>query len=193
MSQYFLFACLIVGCFARLSHDGTYHRATCLDLFLENQHAKLKKNSCYKSIGAILFSVQVTRIYYSSQGETCQAINQRPNRIQSICLQVCKTAPLPGETKVWQYITMTKKVLLIDCPGVVSSRAGDSDTDAVLKGVVRVENLQEAADYIETVLARVKAGYLVSYYWVLDWGLRDVVQPWQVVWLLGSLPIGQLC
>lgn len=31
----------------------------------------------------------------------------------------CKAAPVPGETKVWQYITLTKKIFLIDCPGVV--------------------------------------------------------------------------
>jgi nuclear GTP-binding protein len=28
-------------------------------------------------------------------------------------------APIAGETKVWQYITLMKKVYLIDCPGVV--------------------------------------------------------------------------
>lgn len=32
---------------------------------------------------------------------------------------VCKSAPIPGETKVWQYIALTKRVYLIDCPGVV--------------------------------------------------------------------------
>lgn len=28
--------------------------------------------------------------------------------------KVCKTAPIPGETKVWQYITLFKRVYLID-------------------------------------------------------------------------------
>lgn len=50
-------------------------------------------------------------------------------------------APVPGETKVWQYITLMKKIFLIDCPGVVYNKTEDTDTDAVLKGVVRVENL----------------------------------------------------
>ena len=40
------------------------------------------------------------------------------HRIRS---QVCKAAPIPGETKVWQYITLTKNVYLVDCPGVVRS------------------------------------------------------------------------
>ncbi len=30
----------------------------------------------------------------------------------------CKVAPIPGETKVWQYITLTKRIYLIDCPGI---------------------------------------------------------------------------
>ncbi|WVY94928.1 hypothetical protein V8G54_034016 [Vigna mungo] len=47
---------------------------------------------------------------------------------------VCKVAPIPGETKVWQYITLTKRIFLIDCPGVVYHN-NDSETDVVLKGV----------------------------------------------------------
>ncbi len=56
-------------------------------------------------------------------------------------MQVCNVAPIPGETKVWQYITLMKRIFLIDCPGVVHAGQADSDTELVLKGVVRVENL----------------------------------------------------
>jgi nuclear GTP-binding protein len=49
--------------------------------------------------------------------------------------RVCKVAPIPGETKVWQYITLFRKIYLIDCPGVVYPNC-DSETDIVLKGVV---------------------------------------------------------
>lgn len=31
----------------------------------------------------------------------------------------CKVAPIPGETKVWQYVNLTKKIFMIDAPGVV--------------------------------------------------------------------------
>ena len=48
---------------------------------------------------------------------------------------------MPGETKVWQYITLMKRIFLIDCPGVVYNKNDDDQTDIVLKGVVRVENL----------------------------------------------------
>ena len=66
-----------------------------------------------------------------------------PGRIltEQVVLQVCKVAPVPGETKVWQYITLTKRIFLIDCPGVVSDKAGNTDTDAVLKGIARIDKL----------------------------------------------------
>ena len=35
--------------------------------------------------------------------------------------KVCNVAPIPGETKVWQFVAMTQRVFLIDCPGVVYS------------------------------------------------------------------------
>jgi len=40
---------------------------------------------------------------------------------------------VPGETKVWQYITLMKRIFLIDCPGVVYD-VGDDETETVLKG-----------------------------------------------------------
>jgi len=50
--------------------------------------------------------------------------------------KVCKAAPIPGETKVWQYITLFKRIFLIDCPGVVYDNTNNTESDAVLKGVV---------------------------------------------------------
>jgi nuclear GTP-binding protein len=50
--------------------------------------------------------------------------------------KVCKAAPIPGETKVWQYITLMKRIFCIDCPGVVYNKTEDTPTDLVLKGVV---------------------------------------------------------
>ena len=68
-------------------------------------------------------------------------------------LQVCKVAPVPGETKVWQYITLMKRIFLIDCPGVVYNKTEDSETDIVLKGVVRVENLVSSSSSTSTMSA----------------------------------------
>ena len=66
--------------------------------------------------------------------------------------RVCVTAPIPGETKVWQYVNLTKRIFLIDCPGVVYHDTEDTDTDAVLKGVVRIEKMDDAADHIPDVM-----------------------------------------
>ncbi|KAL9667455.1 hypothetical protein QQ045_001814 [Rhodiola kirilowii] len=81
---------------------------------------------------------------------------------------VCKVAPIPGETKVWQYITLTKRIFLIDCPGVVYQNK-DTETDVVLKGVVRVSNLQDASEHIGEVLKRVKKEHLQRAYKIQDW------------------------
>ncbi|KAL3138740.1 Nuclear/nucleolar GTPase 2 [Trebouxia sp. C0010 RCD-2024] len=83
--------------------------------------------------------------------------------------KVCKVAPVPGETKVWQYITLMKRIFLIDCPGVVYNKNDDDQTDIVLKGVVRVENLEDATEHVGAVLKRVKHEYLVRAYKVKSW------------------------
>mmetsp|Transcript_35555 Transcript_35555/g.78915 ORF Transcript_35555/g.78915 Transcript_35555/m.78915 type:complete len:702 (+) Transcript_35555:106-2211(+) len=83
--------------------------------------------------------------------------------------KVCKAAPIPGETKVWQYITLMKRIFLIDCPGVVYNKNTDSETDIVLKGVVRVENLEDATEHVEMVLKRVKPEYLRRAYKISEW------------------------
>ena len=83
--------------------------------------------------------------------------------------RVCLTAPIPGETKVWQYVNLTKRIFLIDCPGVVYQDTEDTDTDAVLKGVVRISNLEDAQEHIPDVIARVKAEYLRRAYKTPSW------------------------
>jgi len=82
--------------------------------------------------------------------------------------KVCKAAPLAGETKIWQYITLMKKVYLIDCPGVVHPST-ESDEEKVLKGVVRVEMVKDPEDYVDAVLQRVKKQYIERTYKVSDW------------------------
>ncbi|CAH2217191.1 jg2773 [Pararge aegeria aegeria] len=82
--------------------------------------------------------------------------------------KVCKVAPIAGETKVWQYITLMRRIYLIDCPGVVYPSA-ETDTEKVLKGVVRVELVQNPEDYIEEVIKRVRKEYLIKTYKVDGW------------------------
>lgn len=82
--------------------------------------------------------------------------------------KVCKAAPVPGETKVWQYVTLTKRMFLIDSPGVVYD-VGDDETETVLKGVVRAERLKDPTDFVAPMLARLKKEHLVRQYGVPDW------------------------
>ena len=77
-------------------------------------------------------------------------------------------APIPGETKVWQYITLMKSIYLVDCPGTVQP-SGNSEEDAVLKGVVRIEQLRHAEEYIEPLLGRVRKEYIQRTYGIAEW------------------------
>lgn len=83
--------------------------------------------------------------------------------------KVCNVAPIPGETKVWQYITLTRRIYLIDCPGVVRPSSSDSLTDIVLRGVIRVENIDHPEEHIPAVLERVKREYLQRTYGIASW------------------------
>ncbi|EED91374.1 predicted protein, partial [Thalassiosira pseudonana CCMP1335] len=78
----------------------------------------------------------------------------------------CKVAPVPGETKIWQYITLFRNIYLIDCPGVVVDTAGDTEIDSVLKGDVRAERLECPEDFIDAIQAAVKREHIAAMYGV---------------------------
>ncbi|KAM5247118.1 nucleolar GTP-binding protein 2 [Ctenodactylus gundi] len=82
--------------------------------------------------------------------------------------KVCNVAPIAGETKVWQYITLMRRIFLIDCPGVVYP-SDDSETDIVLKGVVQVEKIKTPEDHIGAVLERAKPEYISKTYKIDSW------------------------
>ncbi|CAG8125791.1 unnamed protein product [Penicillium salamii] len=89
--------------------------------------------------------------------------------------KVCTVAPIPGETKVWQYITLMKRIYLIDCPGIVPPSVNDTEEDILLRGVCRVENVENPEQYIPAVLRRVQPRHLERTYGIkhqedyLDW------------------------
>jgi nuclear GTP-binding protein len=86
---------------------------------------------------------------------------------------VCKTAPIPGETKVWQYITLTRRIYLIDCPGVVPPNPSDTDAELLLRGVVRVENVENPSQYVATMLARCQKRHIERTYSISTWKSED--------------------
>lgn len=73
-------------------------------------------------------------------------------------------APIPGETKIWQYITLMKRIYLIDCPGVVPPSNTDTPQDILLRGVVRVENVENPEQYIPAVLSKTKPQHIERTY-----------------------------
>ncbi|KAL6950181.1 GTPase required for pre-60S ribosomal subunit nuclear export and maturation [Hanseniaspora vineae] len=83
--------------------------------------------------------------------------------------KVCQVAPIPGETKVWQYITLMKNIFLIDCPGIVPPSTKDTEQDILLRGVVRVEHVTHPEQYIPAVLERCQKKYLERTYEISGW------------------------
>ena len=61
-----------------------------------------------------------------------------------------------------------KRIYLIDCPGVVPPNQGDSPEDILLRGVVRVENVENPEQYISAVLKKTKPQHIERTYDIKD-------------------------
>ena len=83
--------------------------------------------------------------------------------------KVCQVAPIPGETKVWQYITLMKRIFLIDCPGIVPPSTKDTEEDILFRGVVRVEHVSHPENFIPGVLKRCQRKHLERTYEISGW------------------------
>ncbi|KAF3065776.1 Nucleolar GTP-binding protein 2 [Daldinia childiae] len=83
--------------------------------------------------------------------------------------KVATVAPIPGETKVWQYVTLMKRIYLIDCPGVVPPNQSDTPQDILLRGVVRVEMVEQPEQYIPALMAKVKQHHMERTYEIKGW------------------------
>ncbi|KAI1463990.1 GTP-binding family protein [Daldinia caldariorum] len=83
--------------------------------------------------------------------------------------KVAQVAPIPGETKVWQYVTLMKRIYLIDCPGVVPPNQHDTPQDILLRGVVRVEMVENPEQYIPALMAKVKQHHMERTYEIKGW------------------------
>lgn len=62
-----------------------------------------------------------------------------------------------------------KRIYLIDCPGIVPPNANDDETTILLRGVVRVENVENPEQYIQSVLDKTKQHHLERTYDVRGW------------------------
>ncbi|KAI5190432.1 nuclear GTP-binding protein [Nematocida minor] len=127
------------------SIDRNYGKQSLLNLL--RQFAKLHPEKKQISVGFV---------GYPNVGKS-SIINTLKSKL------VCTVAPIPGQTKVWQYISLMKRIYLIDCPGIVPP-ADKDETAVVLKGVVRVENVTSPEDHIETLLKKADKKHIFNLY-----------------------------
>ncbi|KAI2638629.1 NGP1NT domain-containing protein [Xylaria nigripes] len=83
--------------------------------------------------------------------------------------KVATVAPIPGETKVWQFVTLMKRIYLIDCPGIVPPNANDKPVDILLRGVVRIEKVENPEQYIQPMMEKIKRRHLERTYEISNW------------------------
>ena len=134
------------------SITNPYGKGSLINLFRQfvNFHKKDKK------------SISIGFVGYPNVGKS-SVINTLKEK------KVCKSAPIPGETKVWQYIQLSKFIYLIDCPGVVHYTEGKNDVNSVLKGCVRAEKIDDPCYYIPYVLEKVKVEHIKRIYGLEEW------------------------
>ncbi|KAH0569904.1 Nucleolar GTP-binding protein 2 [Spironucleus salmonicida] len=87
--------------------------------------------------------------------------------------QVCNVAPIPGETKVWQYVNLTKKIFLIDAPGVVfPDKTADENADdlrILLQGVIRTEYVEYPEKLVPSILKKVQKLHVLKTYQIRNY------------------------
>lgn len=77
--------------------------------------------------------------------------------------------PNTNISRVWQYVTLMKRIYMIDCPGVCPPNLNDTDDVLLLKGSIRVENVEYPAQYVDAVLNRVQRRHIDRTYETKDW------------------------
>ncbi len=96
---------------------------------------------------------------------------------------MCNVAPIAGETKVWQYITLMKKVYLIDCPGVVPP-GQETDEEKVMSSLIYVvvPSVLEIRDILVRIRIRLNSSvtlrmqfFLVTYLQHIIFSLINII------------------
>jgi len=78
--------------------------------------------------------------------------------------KACNVGATPGVTKSMQEVQLTKKVKLLDSPGLVMAGGNRNDASVALRNAVKVENLDDPITPVIAILARVPRQHLMLQY-----------------------------
>ncbi|KAI3772898.1 hypothetical protein L6452_04092 [Arctium lappa] len=77
---------------------------------------------------------------------------------------VANVGATPGLTRTMQEVQLDKNVKLLDCPGVVMLKSGDSDAAVALRNCKRIEKLEDPVGPVKEILKLCPAQMLVTLY-----------------------------
>lgn len=162
---YFLFYLILTIQAAWVKHLSKFHPTIAFHASITNSFGKgslIQLLRQFSSLHSDRKQISVGFIGYPNTGKSSIINTLRKKK-------VCTVAPIPGETKVWQYITLMKRIFLIDCPGIVPPSSKDSEEDILFRGVVRVEHVNHAEQYIPGILKRCQRQHLERTYEIKGW------------------------
>ncbi|CAG8484643.1 10035_t:CDS:2 [Ambispora leptoticha] len=118
---------------------------------------KLLKNYCRNA--NIKTSITVGVIGYPNVGKS-SVINSLKRS------KVCGVGAAPGFTKTAQEIHLDKNIKLLDCPGIVFSRAqwGDNYAEILLRNCVKIELLDDPIKPVDMIVSRCNREQLAKKY-----------------------------
>nr|GEW63335.1 guanine nucleotide-binding protein-like NSN1 [Tanacetum cinerariifolium] len=79
----------------------------------------------------------------------------------------------PGLTRFMQVVQLDKNVKLVDCPGVVMLKSGESDAVTALRNCIKIEKLQDPIASVKEILRLCPAEMLVTLYKIPAFGSVD--------------------
>ena len=124
---------------------------------------KRKNNQRRKKIIGILKKVR--KKFYSEKKKICVGIVGYPNVGKSSFINTLtgkkssKVSFIPGQTKTWQFVKLSKEIFLLDSPGIVSGEKSTKESN-ILKGIIRLEKIEnyntEIIDILKKIVGIVK-------------------------------------
>lgn len=139
-------------------------------------HASLRKPAGKGTLLSILRQLSSTRSRKLNVGVGfvgCPNVGKSSIINTLMAMEVCKSSPIPGTTKMWKYVRLTRKILLIDCPGIKNRKARCSRSGFMNEFGIRDDPIACAMN----VLRNVKIADLINFYRLHTWsnpeGLLD--------------------